>query len=63
MANQLFNETLEITQRIWKEQFQVEPMRNIRMPVLETRQIVTTVSFDALWTDRGLRPNANNLAF
>ena len=63
MANQLFNETLEITQHIWREQFKVESMRNIRMPVLETQKIVTTVNFDALWTDSGLRPNANNLAF
>ncbi len=63
MANQLFNETLEITQHIWREQFKVEQMRNIRMPVLETQKIVTTVNFDALWTDSGLRTNANNLAF
>lgn len=61
MANQLFNETLEITQRIWKEKFQVEPMRNIRMP--DINKTAEPIKIDALWTDYGLRPNAGVLAF
>jgi hypothetical protein len=56
MANQtLFNEALDLTQRIWK----IEPMRNIPMPQMDGEP----VKIDALWTDGGLRPNANVLAF
>lgn len=52
----LFNEALELTQRIWV----IEPMRNIPMPEIDAKGIV---KIDALWTDGGLRPNANILAF
>ena len=61
MANQFCNETVEITQRIWKEQFQVEPKRNIRMP--DINKTAKPINVDALWTDYGLRPNAGVLAF
>lgn len=52
----LFNEALYITQRIWE----IEPIRNIPMPEIDAKGIV---KIDALWTDGGLRPNANILAF
>ncbi|MCA6595808.1 MAG: N-6 DNA methylase [Pseudanabaena sp. M046S1SP1A06QC] len=52
----LFNKALYITQRIWE----IEPIRNIPMPEIDAKGIVT---IDALWTDGGLRPNANILAF
>jgi hypothetical protein len=61
MANQLFNETLEITQHIWKEQFKVEPMRNIRMP--DINKTAEPIDIDALWTDRGVLPDVGKLAF
>ena len=38
------------------------PLQKVRMPMLEN-QLVITEEVDVLWTDRGLRPNANNLAF
>ena len=41
----------------------IEPVQNIRMPMLENQRNVITAEVDALWTDRGLRPNAKNLAF
>ena len=53
----LFNSALEMTQRIWE----LEPVRGVRMPVLEANERV--VDLDALWTDGGLRPSSNNLAF
>lgn len=56
----LFNEALNLTQRIWMDLYQIEPMRNIPMPEIDTEGIV---KIDALWTDGGLRPNANILAF
>ncbi len=56
----LFNEALDLTQRIWMDRYQIEPMRNILMPEIDTQGIV---KIDALWTDGGLRPNANILAF
>ncbi|WP_103670004.1 N-6 DNA methylase [Pseudanabaena sp. BC1403] len=56
----LFNEALDLTQRIWKDRYQIEPMRNIPMPEIDTQGIV---KIEALWTDGGLRPNANILAF
>ncbi len=60
MANQtLFNEALDLTQRIWKDRYEIEPMRNIPMPQMDGEP----VKIDALWTDGGLRPNANVLAF
>ena len=61
MANQLFNKTLEITQDIWKEKFQVEPMRNIRMP--DVNKAVKPINVDALWTDSGDLPDVGKLAF
>ena len=56
----LFNEALETTSDIWESQYQIKPVRNIRMPVLDTQ---TPVTINALWTDGGLRPSSNNLAF
>jgi type I restriction-modification system DNA methylase subunit len=38
------------------------PLQKVRMPMLEN-QLVITEEVDVLWTDGGLRPNANNLAF
>ena len=60
MTSKLFNEVFEMTRSNWQE---FEPMRDVRMPVLETKKIVATENFNALWTDGGLRPNPNNLAF
>jgi hypothetical protein len=60
MTNQsLFNEALDLTQCIWKDRYEIEPMRNIPMPQMDGEP----VKIDALWTDGGLRPNANVLAF
>ena len=42
-------------QRVW----QIEPHRNVRLPLVDNNPI----SVDALWTDKGLRPSFNNLAF
>lgn len=52
----LYQESLELTQRSWN----LEPVKGVRMPVLDRGE---PVSIDALWTDGGLRPSANNLAF
>lgn len=41
----------------------IQPVQEVRMPVLENPRTVTTVEVNALWTDGGLRPNASNLAF
>jgi hypothetical protein len=41
----------------------IQPVQEVRMPVLENQRTVTTAEVDALWTDGGLRPNASNLAF
>jgi len=60
MTSKLFNEVFNMTRSNWQE---FEPMRDVRMPVLETKRIVGTENFNALWTDGGLRPNPNNLAF
>lgn len=38
------------------------PLQKVRMPMLENQEVITE-EIDALWTDRGLRPNASNLAF
>jgi hypothetical protein len=38
------------------------PLQKVRMPMLENQRVITE-EVDALWTDGGLRPNANNLAF
>jgi hypothetical protein len=55
-SSSLFDAAVETAQRIW----QIEPVRGIRMPETNVQQ---TVVIDALWTDSGLRPRANNLAF
>lgn len=55
-TSSLFDTAVETAQRIW----QLEPVRHVRMPEPNARQ---TVPIDALWTDLGLRPRANNLAF
>lgn len=52
----LYQRALELTKRRWE----LEPVRGVRMPVLDRAE---PVSIDALWTDGGLRPSANNLAF
>jgi hypothetical protein len=41
----------------------IQPVQEVRMPVLENQRTVITAEVDALWTDGGLRPNASNLAF
>lgn len=55
-SSSLFEAAVETAQRIW----QIEPVRHVRMPEPNVQQ---TVAIDALWTDGGLRPRANNLAF
>jgi len=50
------NAAIDSANRAWD----VEPVRNVRMPVLDSEKAVT---IESLWTDGGLRPNANNLAF
>ena len=55
-SSSLFEAAVETAQRIW----QIEPVRGIRMPEPNAQQ---TVAIDVLWTDVGLRPRANNLAF
>jgi hypothetical protein len=52
----LFKAAVETAQRIW----QIDPVWGIRMPEPNAQQ---TVEIDVLWTDSGLRPRANNLAF
>ncbi len=55
-SSSLLEAVVENAQRIWK----IEPVRGIRMPEPNAQQ---TVEIDVLWTDGGLRPRANNLAF
>jgi hypothetical protein len=55
-TSSLFEAAVETAQRIW----QIEPVRRVRMPEPNVQQ---TVEIDVLWTDGGLRPRANNLAF
>ncbi|MFN9857135.1 MAG: hypothetical protein ACK556_03275, partial [Pseudanabaena sp.] len=38
------------------------PLQKVRMHMLDNQKVITE-EVDALWTDGGLRPNANNLAF
>ena len=52
----LYQKALELAK--WK--WELEPVQGVRMPVLDRTE---PVSIDALWTDGGLRPSANNLAF
>ena len=60
MANTLqFEAAMKSASDVWG----LEPVQNIRMPMLENQCNVITAEVDALWTDGGLRPNANNLAF
>lgn len=56
VSSSLFEAAVETAQRIW----QIEPVQGIRMPEPNAQQIV---AIDVLWTDGGLRPRANNLAF
>jgi hypothetical protein len=55
-SSSLFEAAVETAQRIWR----IEPVRRVRMPEPDVQQ---TVEIDVLWTDGGLRPRANNLAF
>lgn len=55
----LFEEAMKVANDAWN----IQPVRAVRMPVLENKQTVKTALVDALWTDGGLRPNASNLAF
>ena len=55
-SSSLLEAAVETVQRIW----QIEPVRGIRMPAHNAEE---TVDLDLLWTDGGLRPRANNLAF
>jgi hypothetical protein len=55
-SSSLLEAAVETVQRIW----QIEPVRGIRMPA---HNADGTVDLDLLWTDGGLRPRANNLAF
>jgi N-6 DNA Methylase len=55
-SSSLFEAAVETAQRIW----QLEPVRRVRMPEPNVQQ---TVAINVLWTDGGLRPRANNLAF
>lgn len=55
-SSSLFEAAVETAQRIW----QLQPVRGARMPEPHVQR---TVAIDALWTDGGLRPRANNLAF
>jgi N-6 DNA Methylase len=55
-SSSLLEAAVETVQRIW----QIEPVRGIRMPAHNADE---TVDLDLLWTDGGLRPRANNLAF
>jgi N-6 DNA Methylase len=55
----LFGEAVNAAIEAWE----IQPVRGVRMPVIDNQRTVTTTSVDALWTDRGLRPNASNLAF
>jgi N-6 DNA Methylase len=55
-SSSLLEAAVETVQRIW----QIEPVRGIRMPAHNAAE---TVNLDLLWTDGGLRPRANNLAF
>jgi N-6 DNA Methylase len=56
-SSSLLEAAVETVQRIW----QIEPVRGIRMPA--HNNAAGTVDLDLLWTDGGLRPRANNLAF
>lgn len=55
-TSSLFSDAVETAQRIW----QLEPIRDVRMPDPNAKE---PVRISALWTDSGLRPRANNLAF
>ena len=49
--------------QIANDAWRIQPVREVRMPVLNNQRRVITETVDALWTDGGLRPNASNLAF
>ena len=49
-------DVVETAMRVW----QMEPHRNVRIPVADKGE---PVAVNAIWTDYGLRPSATNLAF
>ena len=48
---------IDTVQEVWK----INPHRNVRVPSITANN--NPIPVDALWTDKGLRPNFNNLAF
>ncbi|MBW4695835.1 MAG: N-6 DNA methylase [Lyngbya sp. HA4199-MV5] len=54
-----FNEAMRAANDVWG----IQPVQEVRMPVLKNQRTVVTEEIHALWTDGGLRPNAKNLAF
>jgi hypothetical protein len=50
------DDVVETAMRVW----QMEPHRNVRIPVADKGE---PVAVNAIWTDYGLRPSATNLAF
>ncbi|MEA5514897.1 N-6 DNA methylase [Nodularia sp. UHCC 0506] len=57
MARRGLDYAIETAHRVW----QIEPHRHVRIP--SDRVNEQPIPVDALWTDYGLRPNANNLSF
>ncbi|MBC5793906.1 N-6 DNA methylase [Sphaerospermopsis sp. LEGE 00249] len=57
MAVRGLDYAIETAHRVW----QIEPHRHVRIPPAQGDQ--QPIPVDALWTDYGLRPNANNLSF
>jgi hypothetical protein len=55
----LFEKAMKVANDAWG----IQPVLEVRMPVLENQRTVTTAEVHALWTDGGLRPNVSNLAF
>lgn len=53
---------LEPAMKVANDAWGFNPLQKVRMPMLENQRVITE-EVDALWTDRGLRPNASNLAF
>lgn len=51
------DDVVEIAMQVW----QMEPHRNVRIPVADKDR--EPVAVNAIWTDYGLRPSATNLAF
>ncbi|MFM7408751.1 MAG: N-6 DNA methylase [Cuspidothrix sp.] len=57
MAVRGLDYAIETAHRVW----QTQPYRHVRIPPAQGDQ--QPIPVDALWTDYGLRPNANNLSF